>query len=262
MRRNCRQGQCMQHLFDCWDEITHRVNKAERIRLYLDFDGTLVTFRPKPEQVKLREKTRIALKKLVRHQDLTVAILSGRRRAVLVNHINVPGIQYLGLYGSENGNKVSISSETSAGISKVRGALAGLPAEIPGISLENKGISLAVHFRGATPNETRRAHLQVRRATKRFHADLHIVRSDTVWDVVPASVHGKGVALRKSMETAEKPFLGIYVGDDGNDEPAFKALRGGITVRVGTVPKTNARYWLRDPTEVWMFLKRLEVELP
>lgn len=252
----------MQHLFDCWDEITRRVNKAERVRLYLDFDGTLVTFRPKPEQVKLREKTKMALKKLVRHKDLTVAILSGRRRNVLIRHIDVPGIQYLGLYGSENGNKVSISAETNADLSKVRRSLAGLPAEIPGISLENKGISLAVHFRGATPNETQRAHLLVRRATKRFHSGLHIVRSDTVWDVVPTAVHGKGVALRKSLKGAEKPFLGIYVGDDGNDEPAFKALHGGITVRVGTVPHTNARYWLRDPTEVWMFLKRLEVELP
>jgi trehalose-phosphatase len=252
----------MRHLFDCWDEIARRVGAVRMVRLYLDFDGTLVSFRPNPDQVKLREKTKAALRKLVRHRELNVAILSGRRRAVLVRHIKVPGVQYLGLYGWENGTGISVPPKTAASLSHVRGALAKLPAELPGVSLENKGISLAIHFRGAPPAAIHRARVRIRRTLHRFQKELHIMRSDNVWDVVPRTVHGKGVALHQALENAEKPFLGIYVGDDTNDEPAFAALRGGITVRVGSVRRTNARYWLRDPKEVWMFLNRLEVELP
>jgi trehalose-phosphatase len=252
----------MWHLFDCWDDIADRVTRAKMIRLYLDFDGTLVHFRPKPDQVKLREKTKVALRKLVRHPNLNVAILSGRRRSVLIRHINVPGVQYLGLYGWENGNSISVPTETVTSLSHIHGTLAQLAAELPGVSLENKGVSLAVHFRGAPLMTTRRAHVRIRKALKRYKTQLHVLRSDNVWDVVPVEVRGKGVALRKALEGAERPYLGIYVGDDGNDEPAFEALHSGITVRVGAVRKTNARYWLRDPKEVCMFLKRLEVELP
>ena len=53
-------------------------------------------------------------------------------------------------------------------------------------------------------------------------------------------------------------FLPIYIGDDFTDERAFRALRKGITILVGSRRSTSAHYSLRNPAQVSAFLERLE----
>jgi trehalose-phosphatase len=67
--------------------------------------------------------------------------------------------------------------------------------------------------------------------------------------------------MREFTRGLRTPILPIYVGDDLTDEPAFVALRRGITVRVGNFSRTKARFRLRDPEEVCTFLKRMEEEV-
>lgn len=52
-----------------------------------------------------------------------------------------------------------------------------------------------------------------------------------------------------------------YIGDDEPDEPAFAALQGHVTIRVGQNPKTHARFFLQTPGEVLRFLSMLEREM-
>ena len=81
--------------------------------------------------------------------------------------------------------------------------------------------------------------------------------------MVPREVAGKGPVVREAMRGARQPFLPVYVGNDVTDEPAFDALSGGITVRVGAArsASTKARYRLADPEEVRRFIEQLEGEL-
>jgi trehalose-phosphatase len=72
---------------------------------------------------------------------------------------------------------------------------------------------------------------------------------------------GKGAAAEEFLAQWETPALPIYMGDDTTDESAFAALRAGITVRVGVTRRTRARFRLRDPREVWDFLRRLAKEV-
>jgi trehalose 6-phosphate phosphatase len=67
--------------------------------------------------------------------------------------------------------------------------------------------------------------------------------------------------MREFIHGLQTPFLPIYLGDDLTDEPAFAALRRGITVRVAPVSRTKAHFRLGDPNEVRVFLERLEEEL-
>ena len=89
------------YLFDCWSQVAERVRLADRLALFLDFDGTLAPFRTRPDEVNLSDSTRRVLKRLGRHSRVGVFILSGRRRVDVENRVGVPGLCYLGLHGWE-----------------------------------------------------------------------------------------------------------------------------------------------------------------
>lgn len=251
----------VRYLFECWQEISWRVRKAKEIRVYLDFDGTLVDYHANPEDVKLSREAKAALRGLAEHSNVHVVIVSGRRRGVLVRHVKVPGVRYMGLYGWEDGKSPRLPRRTIQEIRRSRRTLASLPAELPGITIEDKGISVAVHFRGASVEMRRRAENRVRRALGRFQSKVRVIRSNDVWDVVPRQVRGKGYAMRRALRGADREVLPIYVGDDVTDESAFVALRRGITVLTGPSRKTAAQFALRNPAEVCTFLKKLEREI-
>jgi trehalose 6-phosphate phosphatase len=249
------------HLFDCWEQISGRIQTANDIRLFLDFDGTLVSICPSPEDVKLSEIFRRALRQLTRRRRVHVAIVSGRRTAALCEYVRVPRIQFLGLYGSEKNGRLVLPRKTREALPGLRSLLMSLPAESPGIHVEEKGVSFAVHFRGASFDVQRRTRAWIRQLLTSIRADFRVIQSNTAWELVPRQVKGKGVAMREVISGLRAPFLPIYIGDDLTDEPAFKALQRGITVRVGPASGTNAHFWLRDPEEVRTFVARLEEEL-
>jgi len=251
----------VRHLFESWRGISRRVRDAKEIRVYLDFDGTLVNYQAHPEGVKLSREAKRALGKLARRRNVHVAIVSGRRRGVLVRHVKVPRVHFMGLYGWESGKSLRLPVRTIQKIRRLRRTLASLPSELPGISIEEKGMSVAVHFRGASAEMQRRAQKCVRKALGRTNEDLHVLRSNDVWDVLPKQVRGKGDALRKALRGAGRGMLPIFVGDDVTDESAFVALSKGITVLAGPQRKTRAQFGLRNPEEVCRFLEKLEAEL-
>jgi trehalose 6-phosphate phosphatase len=250
------------HLFARWTQISRRVRATSDIRLFLDFDGTLAPICATPEDVKLSESSRLALARLSRHSRVHVAIVSGRRRATLRKQVRLSSrIQILGLYGWERNGRLVLPRETRETLRRLSPVLGLFAAEFPGVRVEGKGVSFAVHFRGAPFEAARRAQIYLRRLLTRIHSNFRIIRSSSAWEIVPRQVQGKGPAMRQFIGKLRSPFLPIYVGDDLTDEPAFTAVRRGITVRVGPAPRTNAHFRLRDPEEVRVFLERLEEEL-
>src|SRR5579862_3864590 len=218
-----RGGHGLQHLFDHWDEVSRRIRAAREILLFLDFDGTLVDFRSLPHQVSLGRETRLALRRLLRHRRLHLAIVSGRRRETLVQLVKIPRAKYMGLYGWEDAAGLHLPKRTALMLAELRTSLARLPSELPGIYVEDKGFSLSVHFRGAPPVSRRRARARMRRLVARFHPDLHVIRANNTWEAVPRQVRGKGVAMQEAVQGVKTTSLVFYAGDDLTDEPAFAA---------------------------------------
>lgn len=249
------------HLFDRWEQISKKIYAANDIRLFLDFDGTLVPYCDSPEDVKLSGEGRRILERLARHRRVHVAIVSGRRNAALRKYVRAPRVQLLGLFGWENSRGPALPYMTREAFRRLRSVLAPLHTSFPGVRVEDKGASYAVHFRGASPNVQRRAQLRIRRLLARSRPDFRVIRSNHACEIVPFHVLGKGVAMREFIRVLPAPFLPIYVGDDLTDEPAFMALRFGITVRVGPFSRTRAHFRLKDPAEVRIFLERLAEEL-
>jgi trehalose-phosphatase len=170
-------------------------------------------------------------------------------------------LKLLGLFGWEKYGRAALPRKTKGALVGLRAVLAPLAASFPGIHVEDKGVSYAVHFRDASPDAQRRVRAWIRGLVARIRPDFRMIQSDHACDIVPRQVQGKGVAMRDFVRRLRAPFLPIYIGDDLTDEPAFVALRRGITVRVGPVSRTKARFRLKNPEEVCAFLERLEEEL-
>jgi trehalose 6-phosphate phosphatase len=249
-----------QHLFDCWACVAERVRSAEYLALFLDFDGTLVPFRVRPQAVSLSGSTRRVLRRLVRYPQVRLFVLSGRRRADVQNRVRVAGIVYLGMHGWE---ATAVAPEALAPwlLRQAKRQLQHDLAGLRGVWIEQKGAIFAVHCRGATERAARRAGAVVRQVMKHFKPYLRVLWGNHVSEVIPPELEGKGAKVRTLLREMPPTTLPIYLGDDTTDESAFAALRNGITVCVGARQPTKARFALHGPQEVRRFLEKVEREL-
>ena len=135
--------------------------------------------------------------------------------------------------------------------------------QYPGVRLEDKELSLAVHFRSAPDAVLYELRSEVRNIVEMLGPEgLHVVEGSKVLELLPPEIRGKGTSVQVIASGFPRALLPIYIGDDASDESAFSALPSGVTIRVGRGASTAACYTLRDTNEVRTFLGRLEAELP
>lgn len=248
----------MRHLLECWDQVAARLRAHRTIALFLDFDGTLARIGPRPETVRIDAHIRRSLVTLAHSPRFRIWIVSGRRQADIRERVAVPGIRYLGLHGWEGRSNTALSSETRRILNCVKIWIAGLLPGLPGVWVEDKDCILAVHYRSAPESSVRRARRIVRGVVEPFHSHLKLVSGKKVWEVAPFEIEDKGAAVRRELADLNKRAVPVYLGDDVGDEPAFAALAGGITVRVGSEHPSHARYRLAHVGQVRQFLAKLE----
>ena len=247
------------HLLKLWNRVAPRIPARARIAVFLDFDGTLVDIAPRPNQVHLKPKARAILQRLARHPRVTVVVVSGRRRAELLQYIGVQGIRYFGLYGWERSAKCALPPSVRQALRRARAALAGHLRAYPSIWIENKRSTFSVHLLDAPPDLQPRVRREIRALLKPFLRTLRIVENIRDVEVLPRSMPGKGIAVRQFL--AQPAFcrsFPIYFGDDLSDESGFVAVRRGFSVLVGKRRPTRARYSVHTPAEVATALTKLE----
>jgi trehalose 6-phosphate phosphatase len=245
--------------------VAQRLRAAKTIALFLDFDGTLTGLRARPGDVSLNPATRRALLQLACRRRVKVWVISGRKLADVRERIRVPGIHYLGLHGAErDGHGLSGEAAlTEPSRSSLRCALALLNQRLagtPGLWVEDKGETFALHYRGATDSSIREARAALESVLEPLVDRLRVIEGDRVLEVLPREFTGKGVAARREWLTLTQA-VPVYIGNDGTDEPAFAALASGITVRVGPACASRARFRLNNPAEVRTFLEKLAAEV-
>ena len=250
----------MRHLFHCWPQVVHRFDAKPTIALFLDFDGTLVPLQPRPEDVWLDDDTRRTLLRLVRSPRFRVWIVSGRRRADVRARVRVPGIRYLGLHGWEGRDAGAITEESREAVACAKSWLACLLLSVPGVWLEDKGLTLAIHYQSVAEEGVRKTRKFVQGVLAPFADTLQLIRGKKVWELAPRELGDKGVAVASELSAAGSCAMPVFIGDDLMDEPAFSALACGVTVRVGRACRTHARYRLSSVQQVHRFLKKLEGE--
>jgi trehalose 6-phosphate phosphatase len=245
-----------------WARVTAQIQSSSRVTVFLDFDGTLVHIAPRPDQVRLAPATRRVLRRLSRHPRVTVVVISGRRRSVLLRYIGLPGIRYFGLYGWERPGHSPLSSSALIALRSARAQLSILLSSIPGIWVEDKQVSLSVHFLGVLPPARPRARRKLRSLLLPFQKTLCVIENLRDAEIVPRCILGKAVAVKRFLaKLAPCRVLAFYFGDDLSDEPAFEAVGKGISICVGAARPTRARYSIRGPAAVAAVLTKLEAAL-
>ncbi|OGX24166.1 MAG: trehalose-phosphatase [Omnitrophica WOR_2 bacterium RIFCSPHIGHO2_01_FULL_48_9] len=250
------------HLFSCWDRLKGQI-RDKIIILFLDFDGTLAPIVEKTGLAALPEETRKVLEKLSRSPCFRIAVVSGRMLADLKQKMNIPHITYVGNHGYEiEGPDINfrglIPPSMNEAMGFIRENLNGKLASIPGVHIEDKGITLSLHYRSADPenfklikrifNNTCKPYLKNNQITVKSGKMVFEIRPPVVWD--------KGKAVLWLLNKWKRVLGGdnvfpVCIGDDVTDEDAFKVLKGkGVTVRVGQERDTAAEYYLGNQEEI------------
>jgi trehalose-phosphatase len=250
-------------LFDHLGDLGPRLRAAQAPALFLDFDGTLVSFRNDPGRATLSPSLRRILQKLSADGNWTVAIISGRERTDLQARVGLPGLIYAGNHGLEISGPGFIFIEPTAigyreSLQKLASALAPRLVNTEGAWVEDKGLTLSVHWRQTPAERVEEVRRIVHHALENMSHPFLLTSGDKVYDIRPRVYWHKGSAVHWIRERLSKQnALTLYLGDDATDEDAFAALPDGITVKVGEPAETAAVYYVRDPTDVEQFLQWL-----
>ncbi|HEX6734311.1 MAG TPA: trehalose-phosphatase [Azonexus sp.] len=214
---------------------------------FLDFDGTLLNLAPTPDAIVVDAALPILLDDLRRACDGAVAVISGRALADLERHLAVPALITAGQHGLERrdaSGRLHRHAPPPQAKEAIRRGLSPFLAGHAGVFLEDKGATLALHYRQA-PELGAEAQRLLQRLVAEADHGLAVQSGKYVVEIRLAGID-KGTALAEYL--AEPPFRGrrpVFVGDDRSDEHGFVAVneRGGISIGVGASP-LNARYRL------------------
>lgn len=254
-----------------------KIIKNRFIYLFLDYDGTLAPIVSTPGKAIMPQKTKKALRRLSGISCCKVAVITGRSLSDIQKKIGLKGnIVYVGNHGFEiKGPKINFKSPVPAGyrstLDEIKQKLQKALSGIKGILIEDKGFSLSLHYRLAGEKD-------IQKIKTEFYATLvpYEVRNGAkvktgkkVFEIRPPMDWDKGkvvlwlLARQKFLlGKKKKDILPIYIGDDVTDEDAFGALKGrGLTIRVGKLKNSRARYYLENTDEASGFLDILSIDL-
>jgi trehalose-phosphatase len=188
-----------------------------------------------------------------------VAIISGRDIDTLRRQLSLNcGLVLVGNHGLEcldsdcQRHFVAGIENFQADLDAVRNWISEEVPHTSGFVVEDKRLTIALHYRNANPSAATVIRTSLRKFLERECPKLQILAGNKVDEVIPRNIGGKGSAVRWLLDSnAESNPIPVYIGDDVTDEDAFFALRDdGVTVRVGALQRSWARYRVNGPADV------------
>jgi len=192
----------------------------------LDIDGTILDIAPSPRQVWVPTGLRRTLTRLAELTEGAVALVSGRSLNEIDLIFSPLQLAAIGVHGAEMrvSGDADVQSRTTPLSKALKRKLATVAELGPGVLVEDKGYSLALHYRLA-PDKG----VEVVTAVRTICSDaggeaVEILPGKLVVDIKPAAIN-KGNAVCELMRLA--PFAGrrpIFIGDDTTDLPVFGVI--------------------------------------
>ncbi len=222
-----------------------------------DFDGTLAPIVSSPDAAKASDQTELLLTELA--ALVPVAIVSGRSIADLKKRIKTPIKNLIGNHGLEGlgARKESIEFAKNA-CKQWNDQLLKHGAQFsddPGIEIENKTYSLALHYRRSRNKKNSRTSLF--NCIQTLNPSPRVILGKCVMNLIPPGGPHKGVALLEMM-MALNLKCAFYIGDDDTDEDVFSLPDSRIiSVRVGQKRTSQAQFFLKRQADMNRLLRRL-----
>jgi trehalose 6-phosphate phosphatase len=228
---------------------------------FLDLDGTLAELAPSPGEALMVPEVQRAVVALHAACGGALALVSGRPIAEVDAMLGTDALPVAGQHGLERRDAtgaVRRHAPNPEPMRAMRTRLADVVARHRGLLLEDKGMTLALHYRAA-PALASLAHRTMRELQQAAGANFDLQRGKRVVELKPAD-HDKGTAVTEFM--SELPFrdrLPVYVGDDATDEHAFRVVNamGGHSIKVGT-GASAARWRVSDVAAVREWVLRCQ----
>ncbi len=233
--------------------------------ILLDIDGTILDIAPSPRQVWVPADLRGTLTRLVDRTGGAVALVSGRT----INDIDLifSPLQFaaVGVHGAEM--RLSGDADVQERIAPLSKGLKRRLATVaelgPGILVEDKGYSLALHYRLAPEKGPAILEAIAKICASVPEERVEILPGKLIVDIKPAAIN-KGDAVRELMQ--HPPFAGrrpIFIGDDTTDLPVFGIIPrfGGQAYSVGGIAAEVDGHF-DTPERVRDWLARVAAESP
>ncbi len=233
---------------------------ADGWALFLDIDGTLLELAAHPAAVTVDQHLAHLLRRLYDETAGAVALISGRTVTDADALFAPLQLCVAGQHGAERRDftgGLHLHAPPLDGLRRAAEQLRRVVSAHPGLVLEEKGMNLALHFRGAPLLEAELVPL-LEGLVSELGPDFELQAGKMVLEIKPTG-RDKGTAIEAFMQ--EHPFRGrvpIFIGDDLTDEYGFALVNrlGGHSIKVG--PGASAALWrLADASAVRGWLDRL-----
>ena len=254
-----------------------RLLRGRPLIIMLDIDGTLCDIVERAGDARIPAAAQAALRTLGARSGAGthLAFVTGRSVADARRMLHVDGAVIYGNHGMErlSSSDPADAPHLSSGVARkpapeLRAAareLRSCVAQFPGATLEDKGLSLSLHYRAMDPAQVPELSARVGKIG-RLHG-LRMIDGKCVINVLPADAWTKGDAVLdviRSVEGVAPDASILFAGDDVTDEDAFRALDGlpgAVTVRIGARDADSAaRYVMPGPAQVHELLMLLADE--
>ena len=231
------------------------VAATPRLLVTSDFDGTLSPIVNNPADARALPAGSAALLKLVALADTSVALVSGRALEVLRELSGMPSsVHLVGSHGAEFDTGFTQAVDGVL-LAQIVDSLTEIASRYPGVAVETKPASVALHVRNASADDGEAALAAARTAGTQWAAETTEGKAVLEFAVITTN---KGSAIDALRERDDATAV-VYLGDDVTDEKAFARLReGDVGVKVGAGPSA-AQYRVDSPEDVAEALAYLAV---
>jgi trehalose 6-phosphate phosphatase len=232
--------------------------------LFLDADGTLLSFADDPDGVVVPEGMLDTLDAIHEALGGALALVSGRAIASLDSIFGRPRWAAAGQHGLERreaDGRTSTVPVDATELARLRETVHEAALAMPGVRVEDKSWSVALHCR-EHPEHMAELERVAPAIAARFPG-FELQPGSYVYEFKPRGMD-KGVAVAAFLESP--PFQArhpVYLGDDLTDEHAFAFVnnRGGASVRVGARTPSSAVFTLSSPGDVHAWLDSVKAAL-
>jgi len=247
----------MKHIFSTHGEMALNSLVRPDTLVAVDYDGTLAPIVAFPERA--RTSTSVARSMQMLGALCNVAILTGRSVSDTRGRLGFAPRFLIGNHGLEGlPGQEGITERAHRLCRAWLGQLRGDPAlesALPGIVVEDKALSISVHYRLA--RDRNRASDIIGRRMETLSPAPRIIGGHFVFNLLPPEAMDKGMALKSLLGLAQCRNA-LFIGDDETDETVFRiAEQDWLTVRVGYRADSAARFFLHHQAEFLPLLLRI-----